>query len=252
MRPQKRTWGIEMEGYIDIHSHILPGIDDGSKNFEMSMEMLRIAEENGIRSIVLTPHYKPMRHNVGPGGVKELTGRLEEAVRREGMEIRLYSGNEFYYSSEMVRVLEEKKACTMAGSGYVLVEFGPMDGFDYIRGGLYQILSAGYRPILAHVERYGSVCAKVEHVKDLTAMGCYMQVNAGSIMGQFGMATKQLARKLLKYGMVHFVATDAHDDRRRSPALSECARYLERKYGEEYMEKLLRINPLHMIADRYL
>lgn len=241
-----------MEGYIDIHSHILPGIDDGAKNFEMSMEMLRIAEKSGIKSIVLTPHHKPMRRNAGPEGVKELIRRLNDEMRRENMDILLYAGNEFYYSSETVRVLEEKKACTMAGSGYVLVEFGPMDSLDYIRGGLYQILSAGYRPILAHVERYERVCAKVEHVKDLTAMGCYIQVNAGSIMGQFGMGTKQLARKLLKYRVVHFVATDAHDSGRRTPALSECARYLERKHGEEYMEELLRINPMHMIADRYL
>ncbi|HBA69427.1 MAG TPA: hypothetical protein DCZ40_08740 [Lachnospiraceae bacterium] len=241
-----------MEGYIDIHSHILPGIDDGAKNFEMSMEMLRIAEKSGIRSIILTPHHKPMRRNAGPESIKELMGQLNEAMHREGMDIRLYAGNEFYYSSETVRVLEEKRGCTMAGSGYVLVEFGPMDNLDYIRGGIYQILSAGYCPVLAHVERYESVCAKAEHVKDLAAMGCYIQVNAGSVMGQFGMETKQFARKLLKYRMVHFVATDAHDNRKRMPALSECARYLERKYGKEYMEELLRINPMHMIADRYL
>lgn len=239
-------------GYIDVHSHILPGIDDGAKDFEMGMGMLRTAYGNGIGGIILTPHYKPMRHNAGPGRVRALVGQLQEEADKEGMGIRLYAGNELYYSSETVRCLEEGQACTLAGSDYVLVEFGPMDGLDYIRGGVYQVLSAGYRPILAHVERYGSVCREIGHVEDLVAMGCYIQVNAGSVMGQFGMGARQISRKLLKKELVHFVATDAHNDRRRKPELLGCARFLERRYGRGYMERLLHANPMHVIANRYI
>lgn len=241
-----------MERYVDIHSHILPAIDDGAKNHEMSMEMLRIAYENGIGGIILTPHHKPMRNNAGIGQVKLLTERLQEAAEKEGVDIRLYTGNEFYYSSETIRALEEKRACTLAGSHYVLVEFGPMDEADYIRGGIYQILSAGYRPILAHAERYGNICKEIGRMEDLAAMGCYIQVNAGSVMGQFGMMARQAARKLLKKELVHFVATDAHNDGRRKPALLECAKFLERRYGKEYKERLLCVNPMYIIANRYI
>ena len=152
----------------------------------------------------------------------------------------------------MVGELEEKRVCTMADSDYVLVEFGPMDGMEHIRGGLYQVLSAGYRPILAHVERYENVCKDVGRVEDLIAMGCYIQVNGGSILGKYGLGVKQMLRKLLKKKLVHFVATDAHSSGKRSPEMAECAHYLQKRYGEEYTDRLLRVNPSQIIANRYI
>lgn len=241
-----------MEGYIDIHSHILPGIDDGAKDFAASMAMLQTAYDNEIRKIILTPHHKIGRHNARPDKIRELAGKIGEAAHAADMDITFYTGNELYYSSETVRALEEGTACTMAGSSYVLVEFGPMDSLEHIRGGIYQILSAGYCPIIAHAERYENVCAKVEHVADLAAMGCYIQVNAGSVMGQYGMGTKQFLKKLLKRELVHFIATDCHDGKRRSPRLMECARYMERKYGGEYVRRLLCENPGCVIENRYI
>lgn len=241
-----------MEGYIDIHSHILPGIDDGAKNFEMSMEMLQMAYDNKIRKIILTPHNKIGRHNAGPEKIRELAERIEAAAHSADMDITFYIGNELYYSSETVHALEEGKACTMADSGYVLVEFGPMDSLEHIRGGIYQVLSAGYRPIIAHAERYESVCTKVEHVADLVAMGCYIQVNAGSVMGQYGMGIRQFIKRVMKRGLVHFVATDCHDKSRRSPKMLECARYMERKFGREYTHRLLCENPTCVIENRYI
>lgn len=241
-----------MEDYIDIHSHVLPGIDDGANNWEISMEMLEIAQKNRIRDMILTPHHKPARHSAGPGKVKALAEQLQELAGQEGISIRLHVGNEIYYSSGAVKELEEGNVCTMAGSRYVLVEFGPADEPDYIRKGVYQLLSAGYCPILAHAERYENICARMGRVEDLVSMGCYIQVNAGSIMGQFGYGAKQTARKLLKKDLVHFVATDAHNTGKRAPVLFECARYLEKKYGEEYKDRLLRGNPLHVIANRYI
>ncbi|NBI92309.1 hypothetical protein D3Z45_17480 [Lachnospiraceae bacterium] len=241
-----------MEGYIDIHSHILPGIDDGAKDFEMSMEMLKIAYDNKIRKIILTPHNKLGRHNARPEKIRELVERIEMTARAADMDITFYAGNELYYSSEAVHSLEEGLACTMADSSYVLVEFGPMDSLEHIRGGIYQILSAGYRPIIAHAERYESVCAKVGNVEDLSAMGCYIQVNAGSVMGQYGMGIRQFLKKVMKRELVHFIATDCHDKSRRSPKLLECARYMEKKFGKEYTHRLLCENPICVIENRYI
>lgn len=241
-----------MTGYIDIHAHLLPKIDDGAKDLDTSLEMFRIAEKSGIREMILTPHFKPMRHNAGPEKIAVLIGQMEAKLKEEKIDIQLYPGNELYYHSEMVSRIEEKQACTMADSDYVLVEFGPMDEYDYIRNGIYQVIAGGYRPILAHAERYEAVSRGEERVEDLIQMGCYIQLNAGSIMGQFGFGTKQFTKKLLKQRLVHFVATDAHDTAKRAPKLNECAKYISKKFGEAYMRELLYENPLHMIQNEYI
>ncbi len=238
--------------YIDIHSHLLPGIDDGAKNLEMSMEMFRIAADNGIGQMIMTPHNKPMHKNAGPAKIERMTQQLQECLKKEKIDLQLYTGNELYYRSDVLEELEGGNALTMANSGYVLIEFGPMDAYEYIRSGIYKIMAGGYRPILAHVERYGNVCAKEERVRDLIAMGCYIQVNAGSIMGQYGLQTRLFTRRLLKQRLVHFVASDAHNTEKRSPAISECAKYLEKKFGEDYARRLLRDNPMCVINNEYI
>lgn len=241
-----------MGSYIDIHSHILPQIDDGAKNIDISKKMLCIAQQNGIRSMILTPHHKPMHYSAGPRTIKSLTGELQNMADREGIEIRLYTGNEIYYRSDILEILKERKALTLADSMYVLIEFSPMDGFDYIRNGIYQVLSGGYRPILAHVERYGSIAASMERVREIVNMGCYIQINAGSIMGQYGFGTKKFTRQILKQGLVHFIATDAHDDVKRKPCLSDCVKYISKKFGKECAGRIFNENPQKIINDKYL
>ena len=240
------------DSYIDIHSHILPQIDDGAENFHISMEMLRTAQEEKIGAVILTPHYKPMHHNAGPEKIRALREELQEAADREGLRIQLYQGNEFYYHSGIFQKLEEGKACSLAGSSYVLIEFGPMEGFGYIRNGLYEALSQGYRPVLAHVERYTSIFKEPDRVGELVGMGCCIQVNAGSVMGKPGFGIRQFTKRLLKERLVHFVATDAHNSDKRKPELSECGRYISRKYGEDYASRLLYENPMHVIRDEYI
>lgn len=241
-----------MEPYIDIHSHILPKIDDGAENIEMSLKMMEIAQENGIGKIILTPHNKPGHHNANPEKIWKLTEKLKSEAKARGVAVQLYTGNEIYYRSDIVEMLERKEACTMAGSSYVLLEFNPMDDFDYIRQGIYQVLSSGFRPILAHAERYESLTSSIKKVDGLVEMGCYIQVNAGSITGDNGFAGKHFTRLLLKRELVHFVATDAHSDRRRGPYMKKCGEYLEKKMGQDYARRLLKENPAYVIADMYI
>ena len=238
-----------MESYIDLHSHILPGIDDGAKDFDTSMQMLRIAAADGITQIILTPHNKPAGHNAGFSRLGALMAELEERMEDEGIAIELHRGNELYYRSGLAEEIMEGKALTMADSDYVLAEFGPMDDFDYIRNGIYSLMAGGYSPILAHVERYSKINGRADRVENLIEMGCCIQVNAGSVMGVFGLGTKHFTRKLLKEGMVHFVATDAHDTGKRGPHIRECASYIEKKYGEDYARELLYENPMHVIRN---
>lgn len=238
--------------YIDIHSHILPQIDDGSEDFLTSMKMLKMASEEGIREMILTPHNKPGRHNAGPEKIASLIKALQTKADEEGFNIKLYPGNELYYRSGLPEMIAKEEVCTMADSDYVLTEFNPMDDYDYIRNGIYDLTAEGYSPILAHVERYSKVCAKMGRIEDLIEMGCYIQVNTDSIMGNFGLGCKMLVKKILSAHLVHFIATDAHDTGKRAPKLAECASYIKRKYGKTYMRELFYENPLHVIRNEYI
>ncbi len=241
-----------MEKYIDIHSHILPGIDDGSDSMETSLKMLRMAEKDGISQMILTPHYKPWHRNTDHIEIRDKVAQLQERMRQEEIDVRLYTGGELYYHSSLTEELDQGMAETLAGSGYVLVEFDPLVDYDYIRNGIYALLMGGYYPIAAHVERYRNVCCKTDRIIELMEMGCLMQVNAGSIMGQYGIGTKQLTKKMLKQNMIHFVATDAHDLDRRTPCLSRCAEYIGRKYGETVRRRLFYDHPMCVLQNEYI
>lgn len=241
--------GRYMKSYIDIHSHILPGVDDGAKDIETSMQMLRMAAKDGITEMILTPHNKPGHHSKTSVWMVK-TEELRERLVQESIDIKLYTGNELYYRSGLTDEIEDGHAYTLAGSRYVLIEFNPLDDYDYIRNAVNTVLMDGYYPVLAHAERYKNVCTKKYAVTELIDMGCFIQVNAGSIMGKFGFATKQFAKKLLKQHQVHFVATDAHDTGKRAPYLSECAEYVSRKYGRDYSRKLFHDNSEYILQDK--
>ena len=241
--------GRHMKKYIDIHSHIIPGVDDGARSIDTSMRMLQIAADDGISEIILTPHNKPGHHPVDFSALASKVEELQKRLSENDTAIKLYIGNEIYYRSELVSEIENGLAATLAGTHYVLVEFGPLEDYDYIRSGIYTLLMNGYRPVLAHAERYRNIRVKKLGLEDLAAMGCYIQLNADSIMGKYGFEVRQFTRKLLKKELVHFIATDAHDIDKRAPRLSACAEYITKKYGEDYASDLLYDNPYKAIRD---
>lgn len=248
----ERRTDEKKQGYTDIHAHLFPGVDDGAQSMEMSLKMFRIAWDNGIRRMILTPHNKPMRRNISRESLEKGLEELRRAIGAEGMDMELYPGSEVYYRRDAAELLERREIPTMAGSSYVLVEFGPMDDFDYMRGGIYQLMAGGYKPILAHAERYKCILSSPGRVKELGSMGCCIQVNAGSVMGVNGWQAKHFTRRLLKEELVHFVATDAHNNGKRAPYLLNCAKYISRHFGEDYTVRILQVNPSKIIADEYV
>ena len=238
-----------MRPSIDIHCHIMPGVDDGARDAATSLEMLKIAQKSGIEHIVLTPHHKPMHHNVSPDHNQKYTKALQEMAVKNGIDVKLYSGNEIYYSDETFDELVSGRICTLAGSDYVLVEFHPTNPYKAIHNAIYQVQAAGYIPILAHVERYSDMVSHSSYVEEMVDMGCYIQVNASSIMGKYGFGISHFTKKLLKNHLVHFVATDAHDTDKRAPKLSECREFIGRKFGWDYSDRLLWNNPMCVIKN---
>ncbi len=228
---------------VDIHCHILSGVDDGSKSMEQSKAMLDIAWKQGIHTIIATPHHMPETKNASPETIAGKVARLQEYVNEQHYDMKILTGNEIYYYGEVTDKLDAGEVCTLAESDYVLVEFSPMDDARYIRNSLSQLQNMGYNPIVAHVERYMSLCkAPFDKIQELRDMGILIQVNAASVTGGFGRLTKVLVEKLLKKRLVDFIGTDAHSDGGRAPKILECAQILQKKYNADYVEELLYRN----------
>lgn len=234
-------------GFVDMHSHILPGLDDGSKSMEQSIAMLRIARQEGIDAIIATPHNMPGKGRPTREKLEERLSELRNEAERQGIDIEIYLGTEYYYREEVSEIFDREEAITMADSEYVLLEFNPPEEKSYIYNAVRETYSSGYTPIIAHVERYEQLMKKTEYVKTLKDMGALIQVNASSVIGENGLHTKRDVKKLLKAGLVDFISTDAHSDGHRAPRLEKCAAYLHKKYGADYAEKLLYKN-----AEKYL
>lgn len=240
-----------MEYFTDIHSHLLPGVDDGSRNMEQTLEMVKIAYENGIRKIIVTPHYN-RRYNLVNADVFDVYDEVRTAIRQSALDMLLYLGNEIYYDSEVPELLEQGQINTLAGSNYVLVEFSPVTVFQNIKEGLYQILLSGYRPILAHCERYQSIVEHRDYVKELIEMGVYIQVNATSVTGGNGRTAKKFVKQLMKSDDIHFIATDAHSDGTRAPKLDACVKWIGKKFGQDYVHTLLVQNPQKVLDNEII
>lgn len=234
-------------GFVDIHSHILPGLDDGSKSMEQSLEMLKIARQEGIHAIIATTHNMPGKGCPTGDVLKEALKQLRTEARAAGVDIDIYLGTEYYYREEVRELFEQQKAVTMSDSKYVLLEFHPAEDKTYIYNAVRDTYSSGYTPIIAHVERYEQLMKKTEYVKKLRDMGALIQINASSVIGGNGYHTKREVKRLLRERLVDFVSTDAHSDRHRSPRMEKCAAYLYKKFDSDYADRLLYKN-----AEKYL
>ena len=226
-------------GYIDMHSHILPGMDDGSRSMGQTLRMLETAVSEGISTMIATPHNMPGK-GCPPGSVvRRKVDELRQTVEKEGIPLEIVAGTEYYYREEVLDILDSEDAVTLGNSDCVLVEFEPLAERNYIRNALRNILGLGYRPVIAHVERYAKLMEDTAVLGDMRKNGILVQVNAMSVTGDNGRQAKKDVRNLLKKGLVDFVATDAHSDGRRAPYMEKCAEVLYRKCGTEYADRLL-------------
>lgn len=243
-----------MDGFTDIHCHVLPMVDDGAETVEMAINMLKVASEEGIHKIILTPHQKADRRCVTPEGIIRRMHLLQEEVDKRRIPITMYPGNEILYRHGLAELLEQGKIRTLADSHYVLVEFLPGEDYSYIRDALNRLTSFGYRPVAAHVERYLNVVKDLRRALALKEdTGCYFQVNSSGVLGEHGHGEKVITRKLLKEGLIDFVATDAHrSDGYRSPRLRNCADWMQKKMGKGCVDKLLIGNPEAVIEDKII
>ena len=195
---------------IDLHSHILYGIDDGSKSLEESLEILRGAYDNGITDIVVTPHYiKDSKYRANNKEKKLLLDSLERELKKEGISIHLYLGNEVFIDEGLPKLIGSDIS-TINGSRYLLIEF-PMGGKSLVLDEvLDELEEAGIIPIIAHPERYLGYYKDYEFFYNLKRRGCYLQGNVGSLFGYYGRRSKKMIKELLKRGLIDFFGSDIH------------------------------------------
>ncbi|MBE5878725.1 MAG: protein-tyrosine-phosphatase [Lachnospiraceae bacterium] len=234
---------------IDIHSHILPGIDDGSADMEETLQMLMTAEQEGITHMIATPHYKENRLQTNPEQIKALLDKVKKACEEQGIAINLYAGNEVYYFSDIEEAVEEGRLLALNEGNRMLVEFNPYADYKRIRNAVDTVRGLGFHPVIAHVERYDCMLKKPDNVEELYDMDAEIQVNAASITGEAGFKSKMFVHKLLKKHLVHYVGTDAHESKKRAPKMKKCASILRKKFGEEYANELLYENALTNIIN---
>ena len=235
-----------MSTLIDMHSHILPAVDDGSDRWETTGQMLRSAYEDGIDEIILTPHYK-RQYSGGIGHVREQFQQLQAICEKQYPELRLHLGTEAMYEAELADKLARGDVLTMAGSQYILLEYPPAIEYSLIRRSIKELMYMGRIPILAHVERYTCIRKNTEHIYELDDMGALLQINADSVLGKHGFGVKQFCKKLLSRQMISFVASDAHDACVRKPMLSAAAHKVAKKYGQDYADELFVINASRLL-----
>ncbi|MGN0295400.1 MAG: CpsB/CapC family capsule biosynthesis tyrosine phosphatase [Lachnospiraceae bacterium] len=238
------------ENFIDIHSHILPVIDDGALNMDETMKMLEQACINGTSDLIATSHYNPGRNYVNYEKQNEIFLKVQEIAEKQ-YGIRLYSGNELYYFEECIPLIEKGNIKTLAESRYLLLEFSPFEEYDRMFNAVQTLQSEGYWVILAHVERY-AVLRDINKLERLTNQGAYIQINVQTISGKGNWKRYNYVKKLMAKNLLHFVASDAHDSVKRTANLKTAFAMIERRYSYDCAEQIMRKNPKCILENRFL
>lgn len=220
---------------IDVHAHIIPGIDDGAKDLGMSLEMLKIAEQDGIKTIIATPHFYRNKYECSFIEVEKQADSLRKAAENEGISVKIVNGQEVFIDKYTVDLYKSGDIGTINGSKYILVETSfentkPLEVLENI----YEIKLLGLTPILAHPERYSFVIRDNSSINDFIKEGCLFQITSSSITGVFGKDVKKTAENLIKNGVCNFIGSDAHSTGRRSPKMREAMEELKKLNREVY------------------
>lgn len=223
---------------IDIHCHILPGIDDGPKDIETSLKMLKIAEEDGISKIIATPHFYRGFYENEYQDVEKKVKELNEASKENNINVEILPGQEIFLDKH---TLEDYKSGAIKGlnnSKYMLMELPPDILPGYVLDIIYELRLLGVKPIIAHPERYVYVMEDIHILNSFIKEECFFQLNSGSITGVFGKSIQKTAIKLIKNGICDFVASDAHTEGRRKPQIKEALIKMQ-GLNKENIEKIL-------------
>ncbi len=237
---------------IDIHCHILDGVDDGSYCLAESVEMAKIAVESGTRLIVATPHANT------PDGDKNVWGSmlvnklatLNRQLKAENVPLTVCAGQEVFSAGDVVSLLRSGAVITLNSTRYLLIEFDFYERTDAIIDRCETLLAVGIVPVIAHPERYEALKEDEQTAFSLKRRGCLLQINSGSLFGAFGRTAQNVAHDFLSESLADFVASDAHSPYVRTPYLADAHEMVSEMYSLDYADMLFRVNPGLLIRDK--
>lgn len=227
---------------IDIHSHIIPNVDDGSKSIDETVKLIKEAVDAGFTDVILTSHYIPQGYETD---AKELTiwrEKLQDAITKENISLNLHTGMEVYITEEIVDSLEQGKLLTLANSKYLLIELPLNTKVQYLSDIIFRLINKNIVPIIAHPERYSIVQKDPSIVKSWINQGCMLQCNFGSILGLYGKTAKKTIKYLLKNDLVHFFGTDVHKKETIYIKVQTATKKIKKIVGAKKLEELTNTN----------
>ncbi|WP_027339402.1 tyrosine-protein phosphatase [Halonatronum saccharophilum] len=224
---------------IDLHTHILPSVDDGAKDLSESLEIGREAMRQGVTKIVTTPHYLEGEYELSFKELQDRVVALQEEFDREGIEIELLTGSEVYLTADLAKKAKDGKLTTINGTKYLLIEFSMRSMPSYVDDVLYDLNALGYKPIIAHPERYFEIMEDPNILYNWVEGGVLAQLNGGSLLGQFGTKVKETAEILVEHNLVQLIGSDLHSNRYRKECLEESYKALEGLIGDRHKKFLV-------------
>ena len=238
-----------MDRFIDIHCHILYGIDDGSKNYEESIELLKQHAIMGATDVILTPHYiENTKYKTNNKEKLNLLETLKEEA--EKLNLNLYLGNEVFVNNNLEEQILNGEIRTLNNTRYLLIELPMTNKIKNLKEIIYELKIKGITPIIAHPERYEYVQKNPKYISELIEEGALFQANYGSILGVYGNAPKRTIKKLLKYNYISFLGTDIHyPNSKIYKEFEKAIKKISKIIGEERLEELVQHNPRRVLDD---
>jgi protein-tyrosine phosphatase len=228
---------------IDLHSHLLPGIDDGSKDLAMSLAMARAAAADGILTMACTPHILPGIYNNSGPAIRKAVARLADSVAEAGIPISIVTGADVHIAPDLNVQLRDGRALTLNNSRYFLLEPPHHVLPPRLEDLIFGLQAAGYVPILTHPERLSWVEGHYDLIGRLVSSSVLMQITAGSVMGRFGRRPRYWAERMLDEGLCHLLATDAHNTEQRAPRMADARDVVAQRLGDDEATNLVLRRP---------
>lgn len=233
---------------IDIHCHILPGIDDGPKMLNESIEMAKEAVGEGIKTIIATPHHRNNKYNNTKESILENVHRFNVELEKEKIPLFVLPGQEVRIFGEIVEALQNNEILPLNNTRYLFIEFPSASVPRYAEKLLYDLQRSGLIPVIVHPERNKELLENPLILYNLVKNGALTQVTAASVAGYFGKSIKKFSEQLIEHNLTHFIASDAHNNHNRSFKLNEAYDFIEANYGIDYVY-LLTENSELLISD---
>ncbi len=234
---------------IDMHSHILPEIDDGAKSIEESIEMIKEAYKAGFTAIVSTSHYIEDSYDASKQKRYELIKIIEKRLENENIDITIYNGAEAYVNTNLNDLIKKEELVTINETKYLLIELPMNNKIIYLNEIISELKDNGIIPIIAHPERYSYVQKDPKILNDLIDQGVLFQSNYGSLIGKYGKDAQKAVKKLLKNNMIQLLGTDTHRSNSTYTQMDEIIKKFTKLLGKEKFEILSTVNPLKVIAN---